>query len=82
MTAECAAWKAEAERLSREAQMWHRETNAEKARADRLAALVESAPHHFNCTLMECRRSHGHRTKPPCPCDCWKSRAASALKEE
>ena len=30
------------------------------------------------CTLPvnhSCERNHGHRTKPPCPCDCWKRAA-------
>lgn len=45
------------------------------AQRDALLKAVEGAPHHYNCELMECRRNHGHRTKPPCPCDCWKRAA-------
>jgi hypothetical protein len=51
------------------------EIAALRAEVERLRAAIEAAPHHYNCESMQCSRSHGHRTKPQCPCDCWKSKA-------
>ncbi len=79
LRAALAAKEQECERLRYKAESTLTSLLAAEARADRLAALVESAPHSSLCDLIfydQNTRIGGY------PCTCWKARALDAGRKE